>query len=264
MVSLDIGFPEERPVERNRALADGVIDESRYFGRRAITVTIRLDNRIATTQALLDPLLAFMSQRRRPTLTWALAGSPTDFRSVVVRGVDAPIPIPGPKYLTIVCSFRTEGSYLLSPTETCIILDPNNPEPEVGRVYDLTFDRQYIPTPPVGGVYVLNSGTAPANWRATLRYNAINPIITVGSSVMNFSQNGGISLITGQTLVIDTLERTILLNGDPALSRYDRVNFEDWTWDDLLLEPGYNLVRLQGTGFTFTTQLEFCWLDHWF
>lgn len=264
MVSLDVGFPEERPVARKRALADGVFDDSTYLGSRAITITIRLDNTVAHTQTLLNPLLAFMSQRRRPTLTWALSGTPTDFRSVIVRGVNAPIVIDGPRFLTVVCSFKTVGSYLLNPTETCIILDPNNITPELGRTYDLTFNRVYVPTPPVGGVYIFNGGTAPANWRATLRYNAINPKITVGSTQMDFSQNGGLYLITGQTLVIDTLNRTILLNDDPTLSRYDRVNFEDWTWDDLLLDPGYNLVRLQGTGFIFTTQLEFCWSDHWF
>lgn len=264
MTTIDIGFPSERPVVRNRALADGVFDDSKYLGRRAITVTIRLDNRITTTQALFDRLAAFMSQRRRPTLTWALAGSPTDFRSTVVRGVDAPLPISGPKYRTIVCSFVSEGAYLQSPVETCVILDPNNPEPEIGREYNLTFNRVYVPTTPVGGLYVTNLGNAPANWRGTLRYTAINPLITVGSTVMNFSQNGGINLITGQTLVIDTEDRTILLNGDPTLSRYDRVNFEDWSWDDLLLQPGSNLVRLQGTGFGLPTQLEFCWLDNWF
>lgn len=264
LTSLDIGFPEDRAIVRGRALADGVFDDSKYLGRRAITLTIRLDNRAVTTQALVDRLLAFMSQRRRPTLTWALSGSSTDFRSVVVRGVDAPLLINNPKYPAIVCSFVSEGSYLRSAVETCVILNPNNLAPEVGRTYDLIFNRVYISTPPVGGVYVLNVGTAPANWRATLRYNAINPLITVGSTIMNFSQNGGISLITGQTLVIDTEARTILLNGDPTLSRYDRVNFEDWSWDDLLLQPGLNLVRLQGTGFNFSTQLEFCWLDQWF
>ena len=264
LVSLDIGFPEERPVVRGRALADGVYDDSKFLGRRAITVTIRLNNQIASSQALIDRLLAFMSQRRRPTLTWALAGSPTEFRSVVVRGVNAPISVNNPKYPTIVCSFVTEDAYLSSSAETCVILDPNNPEPEVGRVYNLTFNRVYVPTPPVGGIYITNTGTAPANWTGTLRYNAINPLITVGSTIMDFSQNGGINLITGQTLVIDTKARTILLNGDPTLSRYDRVNFEDWSWDDLLLQPGSNLVRLQGSGFTFSTQLEFCWLDNWF
>lgn len=264
MASLDIGFPEERPVVRGRALADGVFDDSRYLGRRAITVTIHLDNRIATTQVLVDRLLAFMSQRRRPTLTWALSGSPTDFRSVVVRGVNAPLFIDKPKYRVVVCSFLSEDSYLHSAAETCVILDPNNPDPEIGRTYNLTFNRVYVPTSPVGGTYVNNTGTAPANWRGTLRYTAVNPLITVGSTIMNLSQNGGINLITGQTLVIDTEARTILLNGDPTLSRYDRVNFEDWAWDDLLLQPGLNLVRLQGTGFSLPTRLEFCWSDNWF
>ena len=143
------------------------------------------------------------------------------------------------------------------------MINPLNPAPEEGREYDLTFDRVYVPTPPVGGVYVYNAGTAPADWTMTLTAAMTNPTVTVRSTDMIFNRNGGVTLLTGQTLQIDTRERTILLNGDPTLSRYDRVNFEDWVWDDLLLQPGLNLVRLQGTGFNFSTRLTICWSDHY-
>jgi hypothetical protein len=178
-----------------------------------------------------------------------------------MRGVDAPLVLTGPKYTTITCSWISDSAFLLSPTEQCETIDPNDLPTEIGRTYNLTFNRYYLPTPPVGGIYIVNNGTAPAQWTIEIDASVINPIITVGSTVMNFSQNGGISLVTGQTLNISTVDRTILLNNDPTLSRYDRVNFQDWTWDDLALQPGSNLVRLQGTGFTSTTRLTICWQD---
>ena len=261
LVSLQVGFPAERPVVRSRALADGVFDETTYLGQRAVSVTLRLDHRVMSTQALLDRLMPFMSPRRRPLLTWSLPQTPSDFRSLRLRGVDAPLVIDGPKYTTIICSWVSESSFMVDPTVQCETIDPNDLPVEGGRTYNLTFNRYYTPAVPVGGILVYNLGTAPANWTMELTAPAIDPLITVGSTVMDFSQNGGITLVTGQTLNIDSQARTILLNDDPNLSRYDRVNFQDWTWDDLLLQPGANLVRLQGAGFGPTTRLTICWQD---
>ena len=261
LVDLQIGFPAERPVLRPRALADGVIDQSTFLGQRAITVNVRLDQRGTTSQALIDRLMPFLSPRRRVVLTWSLPGSPSELRQIEMRGVDAPLLIEQPKYYTIVCQFVSTGPFLVSPDEQCATVDPLALPEEIGREYDLEFDREYVPTPPVGGFFAFNNGTAPAHWRATIRAQATDPVLTINDSQMIFAQAGGITLFTGQTLVIDTLDRTILLNDDPSESRYDRVNFEDWSWDDLLMRPGSNLFRLQGTNFNFTSQLQVCWRD---
>lgn len=262
LVSLAVGFPLERPVVRSRALADGVFDESTYLGQRAITATIRLDHRHGfTTQQLIDRIMPFLSPRRRPTLRWSLSGSPTDFREVRVRGVDAPLIIDAPKYPTLVLQWVTEGAFITDPVEQCQTVTPTELPEEEGREYDLEFDREYLPIAPVGGMFVTNSGNAPAHWTITLFASMVDPVVTINDQQMIFAQSGGLSLVTGQTLVIDSLARTILLNNDPNESRYDRVNFEDWNWDDLLLQPGTNLVRLQGSGFTAFSALTICWRD---
>jgi hypothetical protein len=261
LVDLQVGFPAERPVVRARALADGFIDQSTFLGQRAITVTVRLDQRVSNSQALIDRLMPFLSPRRRVLLTWSLPGSPLELRQIEMRGVDAPLVIAQPKYYTIVCQFVSTGPFLASPDETCVTVDPLALPEEIGREYDLEFDREYVPTPPVGGFFAFNNGTAPAHWTATIKAQVTNPVMTVNAFTLDFSQNTGITLFTGQTLVINTLNRTILLNDDPTESRYDRVNFEDWAWDDLLMQPGSNLFRLQGTGFNFTSQLQICWRD---
>lgn len=263
LVDLQVGFPSERPVVRPRALDDGVIDQTTFVGQRAVTVTLRLDQRVMTTQALIDRVMPFLSPRRRPTLTWSLPGSATDYRSLTLRGVDAPLVVQQPKYVTIVCSWVSSDPFLLDPVEECESVDPNDPAEEVGRYYDLTFDRVYVPALPVGALAAINTGTAPTHCVITLTASMINPTVTVNGVDMTFNQNGGLTLVTGQTLVIDTQARTILLNNDPNESRYDRVNYEDWSWDDFLLQPGVNVVRLQGTGFTSTTLMTVCWRSAW-
>lgn len=261
LVSLQVGFPAERPVVRSRALADGVFDESTYLGQRAVSVTLRLDHRVQSTQALIDRLMPFMSPRRRPTITWSLPQTPTNYRSLTLRGVDAPLVIAQPKYTTILCSWVSEDAFSVSPTEQCETINPLDPPAEAGRTYPLTFDRYYPPQPPAGAFYVVNAGTAPAQWTAQIDASIVDPIITINGVNMEFDRNGGVTLITGQTLNIDSQARTILLNNDPTISRYDRVNFQDWTWDDLLLQPGSNLVRIQGSGFDANTLFTFCWRD---
>ena len=85
-VSLQIGSPAVREVMRPRALADGMVDDTKYRGARAITVVLRLNENpncgeIAertTIQGLLDTLLPYTSPRRRPTISWALPGSESD------------------------------------------------------------------------------------------------------------------------------------------------------------------------------------------
>lgn len=261
LISLQVGFPAERPVVRSRALADGVFDDSTYLGQRAVTVSLRLDHRVQSTQALIDRLMPFMSPRRRPSLTWSLPQTPTDYRSLSLRGVDAPLVIAGPKYTTITCSWVSEDAFSISPTQQCESINPLNPPAEVGRTYPLTFNRYYAPQPPSGAFYVVNNGTAPAQWTAQIDANIVDPIITINGVDMEFDRNGGVTLITGQTLNIDSAARTILLNDDPTISRYDRVNYQDWEWNDLLIQPGQNLVRIQGSGFNASTLLTFCWHD---
>lgn len=263
LTDLQVGFPSERPVVRSRALADGVIDQTTYLGQRAVTATLTLDNRVASTQSLIDLLLPFVSPRRRPTLTWSLPDSSTDYRQLTLRGVDAPLVISQPRYTTIVVSWVSQQACMVDPVEQCLSVDPNNPAEEIGREYDLDFDREYVTIVPVGGILVPNDGTCLASWVITLDASMVDPTVTINGVDMTFDQNGGVSLVTGQTLVIDQLERTILLNNDPAQSRYDRVNFEDWNWDDLALQPGPNIVRLQGSGFTSTSLLTICWRSAW-
>lgn len=239
--SLQIGFPGERPVVRVRSLADGVIDDTAFLGSRAVTISVRIASRSGTQNAL-DQLLPFMSPRYRTTLQYALAGdAPFPDRSLVLRGVDAPVVINGPSYVTIVMSWVSVGSYVRGAAEQSrsIVLTAE----EEGRTYDLTFNRVYAGGGVAGSTTIVQNGNAPAQWRIVLGATATNPQFRINGVLVTTSANGGVSLAGTTTLNLDSLERTCLLDNDPAFSRYNRLNYTSWTWDDLLLQPGSNLVE---------------------
>lgn len=259
LAQLQIGWPAERAVVRNKALADGAFDDTKYVGPRALTTSIRLDNAQHTTQSLLDALSPYMSARRRPTLSWALPGSPDQVRALTVRGVDMPLPIAG-RYPTVVASWLSCESYARSLEAHCHTIVPSSAS-DPGRVYDLVFDRVYPPSGPTGSFEVVNAGNAPTDWEGTIFAEAVDPFIVVNDVMVTFT---GLSLLPSQTLVIDTEARTILLNGDPAESRYDLANYTEWTWDDLRLHGGVNTIRLDGTTPTDSFALTVCLYDRWY
>ena len=282
VVELQVGWASERAVMRNRALSDGTIDNTQFLGNRAITLTVRLDNMSSDsypTQKLIDQLLPYMTPRRRPLLKWKLPDSVAPaitqpWRAVRVRGTDAPVVINGPKYTSVVLSFVTEGSYLSNPETSCFDFSPGTPVPEVGRTYNLTFNREYEPTLPVNGFYVTNNGNAPAQWSAVIAGPVVDPEITFWNSpaslgwatpiTMSFASNGGLTLLPGQSVWIDTYARTVLLNNDSAFPVYDRVNFQEWTWDDWLLEPGDSIFRIDGIGFSALSSIQVCTTDTYY
>lgn len=255
---LQIGFPDVRAVSRVRALADGVYDDTFFLGARAVTLTLRIASATAT-QAALDAIMPFLSPRIRPVLTWSLAGSPTNLRSLTLRGVDAPVVIDGPSYQRVVVSFVSTESFMRSGDEHCVAAIA---QPNLGRTYDLTFDRVYSSTSPTVQFTVNNAGNAPAPWRATINADAVNPSITVNGLLMSFSQNGGVTLTGGDQLFVSVDQRLAERSPFPLTPVYDRMNFYDWRWDNFLLLPGPNLIEfaIAPGGDSLMT---FCWHDTW-
>jgi len=256
----NIGFPNDRPVVRLRALADGVLDTSRFVGQRAITVSITLDQTKMSTQGLLDKLMPYMSPRYRPRFVYSVqepVTDPTHVRSFEVRGVDAPLVIDGPKFQTVVCQWVALDHRATSVDESCVSLFPTS-ENEAGRDYDLTFDRSYPPSVPAGVTNITMSGNDPADWVAQIVGGVEDPLVQVNGINIQFT---GVTLTTNQVLEIDTRNRTMILGGN--LSVYGQSNFVDWSWDDLLLRPGINPLRYGGTNFESSSYVLFCWYDTW-
>lgn len=260
-----IGYPTVRDVVTNKALADGTIDTTTFVGSRAVTIALRLNNTGCNgyeTQDLLDLITPYVSPRIRPTLVYTVdktASNPNHVRSLLLRGVDAPFTVNAPKALTLVCQWVSADSFTSSLEDTCAVA-PITAADEFGRFYDLSFPRDYPFSPPVGITLFTPQGNAPMDWTGTITSTVTDPIITINNINITFS---GITLITGQTINIDTANRTILRNNDPNDSIYGFSNFQDWTWDDIRVTPGLNFIRLEAASHLNSPAFTLCYFDRW-
>lgn len=262
----EIGWPTVREVTRPRPLDHGTLDDTAYLGERAVTVALRLDQRKHPTQTLIDRLLPYIAPWRRPRLCWAVqrdgdpcnAIPPPGLRSLVVRGVDAPTVIDGPRYQTLVVQFA--GQALIEALDETCETWPVGEDDSNGRAYDLEYDRVYPASPPTGLRVVVNDGTAPAHWRLTLFGQMVDPVVVVNGVEVSLT---GLTMTATDTLVIDTGLRVILANGDSNESRYGIANYAEWEWSELRLRPGVNEVRLLATNTTPTSIGTLCWRSSW-
>jgi len=99
------------------------------------------------------------------------------------------------------------------------------------------------------------------DWFGTITSQVVDPRILINTTEVIFT---GVNLTAGQTIEIDTLARTILRNGTPNDSLYGLTNFQDWSCDDLRVQPGQNQIRMQATSFTGDPSFTLCWVDRWF
>lgn len=251
VVSFQIGSRQTRQVRRGKALADGETDDTAYAGGRAVTLGLRISGTTCddgeTMQDKLDELLPFLAPRRRPVLTWSIPGATGDARSIVVRGDSAPIVVSQPKHIAVVASFVAADGEITSGDLLSTTLLAGTTGAEAGRTYPLTYPRTYSASAPIGSKIVNNPGNERAHWKALIYGGCTNPEIRVNGIDVKFNAGGGLVLTAPSYVEIDTKARTILLNSDPANPRYNLTNFPSWWWDDLLLKPGDNTMRLQTT-----------------
>lgn len=277
VVSFQIGSRAVRANMRNRALAHGAFDDTRYGGARAVTVSIVLNEHPrcspnpTTMQGLLDLLLPYTMPYRRPVLQYSLPGSDGDVRQLTVRGNGAPVQIGGAKHQGIVAQFVSgDGDITTAGDPTCLLISPAA-DVELGRVYPPSvgdaagraYDRTYPASLAVGDRILTQLGNERAHWTAAIFGAVTNPFLTINGVTINFNVNGGVNLLAGQSLVLDSKARTIYLNGDPNSSRYDKSNFVAWTWDDVLLKPKDNLVRFGGSVLGVGASVNLCWSPTW-
>lgn len=265
--SFQIGSRAVRGVVRNRALANGTRDDTRFSGARAVTVGLTLNekpcaNPDVTIQDLFDRVMPYMEPWRRMRLRWTLPGGGAE-RELLVRGNDAPMVIRGPKHPVLTLGFvAPEGEITTAGDPTCVLINPAG-DVELGRTYNRVFNQVYPASAAIGYRNVFQAGNSRAHWTAAIYGAVTNPYLTINGVQMNFNVSGGLDLLAGNSVVIDTRERTIFLNNDPLFSRYDKTNFSAWAWDDLMLKPGDNLVRFGGSVLGVGAAVNLCWRPTW-
>lgn len=242
VASFEISARATRAVVTNRALADGHVDDTRYAGGRAATIAIvfneRRCNPAETMQSLLDRLAPYTVARRRPIMRWSLPGS-GDFRQMVVRGEGVPVQVSRPRHLALVVQFTSDGE-IISPEQEAVLIEPAL-DVETGRAYDRTYDSTYPASIAVGDRIVTQGGNEPAHWVGTIFGNVTGPYFKINGTTVEFAAD--YNLPDGSAILINTRERTMYLNGDPSDSVGHLTNFDEWSWDQLMLIDGENQVR---------------------
>lgn len=122
----------------------------------------------------------------------------------------------------------------------------------------LSFNISFGPAVVTGQTFVENQGNAETFPVYTITGPGTNP------SVYNATTGKALSFIyslgAGESLIVDTLNRTVLLNN--SASRYSALDFASSTWGGLV--PGINDVRLQffssGAGANIRVDYRDAWL----
>ena len=109
-----------------------------------------------------------------------------------------------------------------------------------GLVFPITFPLSFGGAVSGGQFVANNAGEFAAPWTATISGPIVNPVLENVTTGQTVAFTG--SLTTGETLVISSIDHSILFNG--TASRYSWLVVGSSWWE---LVPGDNTVRLAGT-----------------
>lgn len=254
--SIEVGAPQVRDAITARPSGHGTIDRTALVGARAVTANVAAVASPLELRQLVDRLAPFLHPGRRSTLT---LGDGTATRQLVVRSDgDTPIPWEAAGFLQLSIGWVTVGYPFWLGAPRSITLAPFAPAGGGG------------PTPPVPAPIVLpgedpatagivvNAGTVGAHWTATVTGPAVGvgvENITTGELVLL----SGLPLAAGQVAVIDSLTRTVTVNGE---SRFSAVNGSLSTW--WLLPPGLSQLAVPTTSWSSPSSVLFQYRDTYY
>lgn len=151
-------------------------------------------------------------------------------------------------------SVRLEATdvWIYSNTEKSATMSPGTTTG--GLSFPLDFPLVFGSGGSGGSASLNNEGTAPAPWTATITGSTPNPKITHVESG-RYLELSGLTVDTGDTLVFDSKDRTILYNGT-ASRRGLLTTASSW----FALQPGLNTIQFSSGGVA-TGQLTFNFRD---
>lgn len=252
--AIDVSVPEVRESRFERPGAHGSIDYTHLMGDRSVVLKVAAVADPQPLRNLVDRLAPFLDPGRRSVLT--ITDEDTSARrSLVVRRADNfAAPWKGPALMDLTIGLRTVGSPFFTGEERAITLLPNAPSSEVGMtpplvpplVLDVADDEHH-------GI-IRNDGSVPAYWRAQVDGPADGVAIrndTTGETV----SLEGLNLLVGQTLIVDSYERSVTVDGE---SRYAAVDPASSWWR---VPVGESQVSAPVSAWATPAQVWFRWSD---
>lgn len=241
--SLNLGYPEVRDNVTRRPAANGTYDRTAYYGSKAVSMVLKYDGNMIgiPDQDIEDKIRSWMNPSVRAYLYYRFS-STANWRRVLVRpsNLNRSVNLIRNEFGMVSLTFRAPLGINESSEEFILSVDAAASS-ELGRTYPLTFDRTYPTSTIAGSVPVVNEGNAP--WFPVITFSGActQPRIENVTTNKRIVFQNTFSLLAGQTLMIDFAEGTVLLDGNPANSRYSKIDFSSSSWFDL--QPGENLLR---------------------
>ena len=255
VTKFDPGYPAVREVSNNAADRDGAIDQTQLFGPRVIS----LDGILKPTDAiskvgLLQKLMPFMQASARPMLTWQLYPQ-DDPLQAQVRPAQLSQALTPMWSDTFSAQWVAADPKWYSSSQQTVTISLAAAGVE-GRTYNLVFNRTYPLTGGGEGVVLVQvGGSVPTPPTFRIYGYCVNPRVINQTTGEQLSFIGTVD--PGDYLLVDVGQRLVLLNSDPAASRYSMLDYLNSSW--WLLQPGPNQVRYTADAVQVQSQVEMTW-----
>lgn len=220
--SVEVGSPADRAVAFDRPDADGDDDYTRLEGARVVTIALAITEGTHTRRALLDRMAPYMHASRRITLEYGRNGDAP--RRLTVRPMPTSITWDNPAVSDLAWSFKTVGSPYWQGEARRVDLVPRPPPP--GFSFPLSLPLSFPSVPAGQLITVHNLGSVAADWVWTIDGPVDGPALrneTTGEEV----SLPRLSLIEGQSAVVDSGSRRVTVDGQ---DRFSLVDFTSSTW----------------------------------
>jgi hypothetical protein len=262
--NLDLGFPASREVIQNWPNQDGADDRTALMGPRVVGADITA---LAGAGAVIDAAAAafarFMVPSARPVLHYILDRPGAAERVITLRASGYAWPIVGPNQRDIQLQWVAADPLIRDPTVKTATAWAGTVT-GAGRAYPLVFNRVY----PTGG------GSATTGQIATVGDVGIKPnlavygpvtapVVTIdppGSPAFTIRFAAGFTIAAGHWVAVNTTTKTALLDGDPAQSVANQIDWQNTTWPVVPPGPAASLA-LTGTSTSAVTQVQAAWQD---
>lgn len=248
--------PDVRESADDLVQQDGGIHGDFFYGRRPITLSGTILNPLSASERnqRIDRLSAASNALRGDALlTWTPTGG--DMRMMVVRR-NQPLRVTGAWQkdfqLALVAADPRIYSYAVHSTG----VSAGAPS-SAGRGYNKSFPIVYGPAAPSGQLVVSNAGDAETFPLLRITGPGTNP------TLINLTTGQQLAIVytlaASEYLVVDMLNRTVLLNG--SANRYGAVDFVNSEWFPII--PGDNDLRIGFSSFSTGAALQVDWRDAW-
>lgn len=250
-------MPEVRESADNLVQMDGGIHGDFFFGRRPFTMSGRVlpiasaTDRNAKVTALQRAVTAL---RADAIVKFTPSGGQEQF---LAARVQQPLRISG----NWIKEFQI-AMVAADPRRYSMVLESSTVAASAtagvgGFAFDMAFDIDFGVASPTGQLLVENNGNMDTWPVLTITGPGTNPSIFNAST--NQTITFGYTLAAGETLVVDTLNRTVKLNG--VTDRYSALDFLNTEWWPLI--PGINDIRLIFASYSAGATLNVAWRHAW-